>query len=54
MGALDGVMFSYTKTFNDALGWRDLLIEANPTDYAKLVTNRPDDLCVHSAVCETP
>ena len=35
------------------MGWRGLLIEGSPTSYKNLVINRPYDLRVHAAVCET-
>jgi hypothetical protein len=54
LGALNGVRFSNTKTYHDNLDWRGLLIEGSPTDFQDLVTNRPGDLCVQSAICETP
>ena len=54
LGALNGVQLSNTKSLHDQLGWRGLLIEANPTSFRDLTTNRPLDLCVNAAICETP
>ena len=39
-GAMDGVQYSNTKFFEDALGWKGILVEPNPVNYAKLMTNR--------------
>ena len=41
MGALDGLTFSNTAAFEAALGWRGVLIEANPAMCAKLWKTRP-------------
>jgi len=41
MGAFDGVRESNSRFFDACLGWSGLLIEANPTMYQKLLTNRP-------------
>lgn len=41
MGAYDGVQESNSRFFDICLGWSGLLIEANPTMYQKLLSNRP-------------
>ena len=41
MGALDGVLYSNTKMFEDLLGWSGVLIEPIPDAFAKLQKNRP-------------
>ena len=41
--------------FRFALQWRGVLIEASPTNFKKLVENRPDEIAlVNEAVCATP
>lgn len=39
MGALDGIVESNSLFYDRCLGWRGLLIEANPVSYKKLVDN---------------
>ena len=51
MGALDGVLFSNTKFFEDARNWRGLLIEPNSVEFEKLSVNRPNAISVNAAVC---
>jgi hypothetical protein len=34
LGALDGVLFSNTKFYEDTLGWTGVLIEAQPSNAA--------------------
>lgn len=51
LGALDGREFTNTLFFAQRLGWKGLLVEANPTKYAALKVNRPNDVCVHAAAC---
>ena len=53
MGAHDGVSLSNTKAFHDSLGWKGLLIEANPDTYRLLAVNLPQDLCVNAAICKS-
>jgi len=36
MGALDGVLYSNSKFFEDALGWRTILLEANPNNAKRM------------------
>jgi FkbM family methyltransferase len=54
LGALDGSTYSNTYVFHKALGWRGVLIELVPNNFAALQTNRPLDITVHAAVCNTP
>ena len=61
IGALDGVLFSNSYVFEKCLGWTGLLIEGNPTNYAKLQANVANGhrnasrvRLEHSAVCSTP
>ena len=51
MGALDGVLFSNTKHFEDAKDWRGILIEPNSVEFEKLSGNRPNAISVNAAVC---
>jgi len=41
MGALDGVRYSNTKYFEDALGWTGVLIKPQPGSFKALQKNRP-------------
>ena len=55
MGALDGVRYSNTFVFNQALKWRGVLIELMGNHYNSLKTNRPDEIAtVHAGVCSSP
>ncbi len=54
MGALDGLKISNTWALEHMLGWRGVHIEASPPSYKDLVTNRPDQINVHVAVCDKP
>lgn len=40
IGANDGTTFSNTKTLEESLEWKGLLIEANPVAFAKCATSR--------------
>jgi FkbM family methyltransferase len=51
IGALDGVRYSNSWYFEQALQWKALLIEANPRNFKALQINRPNALNVHSAMC---
>lgn len=53
LGALDGVTYSNSHVFSKALNWSGILIEASPSNAAKLARNRPNDICVNAAVCQT-
>ena len=50
MGALDGVMYSNTKFFEETLGWRGILVEGNPLVFPNLALNRPNNILMN-AVC---
>ena len=41
LGALDGVLYSNTKFFEDALNWTGILIEPHPDKFQLLAQNRP-------------
>jgi len=51
LGAHNGNHLSNTKSLHDFYGWRGVMIEANPVDYALLADNRPFDITVHAAIC---
>ena len=56
LGALDGKKLSNTFMLEQCFGWRGVLIEANPINFAKLnASGRPtcvEGRCIHSAVCK--
>lgn len=55
MGGLDGVLFSNSHVFNKALGWRGVLVEIIPSNFNKMVANRPNEIAnVHAGVCNSP
>jgi FkbM family methyltransferase len=41
LGALDGLLYSNTKMFEDFLGWKGVLIEPHPYQFEQLQRNRP-------------
>jgi FkbM family methyltransferase len=41
LGALDGVLYSNTKFFEDTLNWSGILIEPHPLKFVSLQHNRP-------------
>ena len=52
IGALDGVKFSNTYFFEHALGWKGILVEANPANAAKLrKANRPRSARFSVGIC---
>ena len=51
-GAFDGESGSQTVHLERCFGWRGLLLEANPTNYAQIASKHRDRATVvHSAVC---
>jgi hypothetical protein len=53
MGALDGVTFSNSFAFNEKLGWKGLMVELSPKNYAKLIKKRENELAtVNAGACE--
>ena len=52
LGALDGVQYSNTFVLERCFGWRGLLIEGNPTNFARLQSSTRIATKVHSAVCD--
>lgn len=54
LGALDGVLYSNTKFFEDTLNWTGILIEPHPTKFLLLQKNRPNNFLFNSLVsCHT-
>ena len=51
IGGLDGKLYSNSWFFQYALNWRALLVEADPTNYANMIQNRPDAINIYGAVC---
>lgn len=54
MGALDGVTYANTYALEHVLGWKGILVEASPSSFKLLKDNRPGQVTLHVAVCETP
>ena len=50
LGALDGVLYSNTKFFEDSLKWNGILIEPHPYKYKMLKKNRPNNFTVNALV----
>jgi len=50
LGALDGVLYSNTKFFEDTLQWKGILIEPHPLKFQLLQTNRPRNFLCNSLV----
>jgi len=50
LGALDGVLYSNTKMFEDSLQWEGVLIEPHPYQFEKLQRNRPCCHLFHSLI----
>lgn len=52
IGAIDGAMFSNSWFYEKALHWKSILIEPQPDNYKKLMTNRPNAINIQTAVCD--
>lgn len=52
LGAMDGIVYSNTKFFEDHLGWTGLLIEPEKNQFKKLKENRPNCTSLEYAVSE--
>jgi FkbM family methyltransferase len=50
LGALDGVLYSNTKFFEDTLGWHGILIEPHPEKFKLLLENRPNNFLFNNLV----
>jgi FkbM family methyltransferase len=53
LGAMDGVVYSNTKFFEDDMGWTGILIEPEPVQFKRLKVNRPNCITLDYAVSET-
>lgn len=54
LGALDGVLYSNTKFFEDSLNWKGILIEPHPETFKYLQINRPNNFLFNNLVsCHT-
>lgn len=50
IGAVDGVTYSNSKFFEDSLGYKGMLIEAQPSMFSKLTQTRPNNILINKAV----
>jgi len=50
LGALDGVLYSNTKFFEDSLNWKGILIEPHPEKFKLLEKNRPNNFLFNNLV----
>ena len=50
VGALDGVLYSNTKFFEDTLNWRGILIEPHPYKFEFLKQNRPNNFLFNDLI----
>jgi FkbM family methyltransferase len=54
-GAVDGILYSNTKFFEENLGWSGVLLEASPTSFEALQNNRGNRNKVYNlAICNDP
>jgi hypothetical protein len=53
-GALDGKFLSVSWMLEFGAGWRSVLIDASPGNYAKMLQNRPNAVCLNIAMCMKP
>ena len=54
LGALDGILYSNTKFFEDTLNWTGILIEPHPDKFILLKQNRPNNFLFNDLVsCHT-
>jgi FkbM family methyltransferase len=52
LGAMDGIRYSNTLFFEQQLGWKGVLIEANNEQYLNLIKNRPNCYNFNYAISE--
>jgi FkbM family methyltransferase len=50
LGALDGILYSNTKFFEDSLNWKGILIEPHPEKFKLLKQNRPNNFLFNDLV----
>jgi FkbM family methyltransferase len=53
LGALDGVLYSNTKFFEDQLGWTGILIEPHAFKFESLKKNRPNNFLFNELITNT-
>jgi len=52
MGGFDGETYSNSYLFHYGLDWNGVLVEASPTNFAKMIKNRPNEIAtVNAGVC---
>jgi len=51
MGAYDGALESTSTFFEQCLGWRGILVEAQPKSFEQVLRNRPSTLNIRVATC---
>jgi len=52
IGGADGMMETNTWVFERCLGWRGILVEGHPKNFAELSGNRPGTINLQMAVCK--
>jgi FkbM family methyltransferase len=50
VGAIDGNIYSNTKALEDNLNWSGILIEPSPNNFQNLLSNRPKNINICSAI----
>jgi FkbM family methyltransferase len=50
IGAVDGVTYSNSKFFEDQLGYKGMLVEAQPRMFKQLEQNRPNNILINKAI----
>ena len=50
LGALDGLLYSNTKFFEDSFNWKGILIEPHPNKFELLKENRPNNFLFNDLV----
>lgn len=53
MGAMDGLYYSNTLFFERNLGWTGILIEPHPSNFAKLLKNRPNNKLYNDIISDS-
>ena len=50
IGAVNGVTYSNSKFFEDQLGYKGMLVEAQPSMFKELQQNRPNNILINKAI----
>lgn len=53
MGAMDGIVYSNTKFFEETLNWTGILIEPHKLNFNKLESNRPNNKLYNNLISNT-